>query len=442
MENNNTKKVVIIGGGFAGINLAKKLKNKPGFEVLLVDKNNYHFFPPLIYQVATGFMEPSAISYPFRQMLRGMKNGRFRMGTLEKILPGENKIMLNNGGVLYDYLVLATGTISNFFGMENVEKYAIPMKTISDAVTMRNILLRNLEAATRTTDMEERRRLISIVVAGAGPTGVELSGMFAEMRKNILARDYPELMEVKGAEIVLVDGAPTVLAPMSEKSQRYTHEELEKMGVHIILNENVVDYKNDVVTLASGRQLETRNLIWSAGVTSQPFEGFEKEQFGRGRRLKVDAFNRVVQTANIFALGDTAIMEEGDPQFAGGHPQLAQPAIQQAKNLGENLVRPVSEWAPFTYSDKGSMAIIGSNKAVADIPKPSLHFNGFIAWFLWVFVHIMSLVTYKNRLRALYNWIEHYLRRDQSFRMIIANNPVREKTIAADGVDAVQETGS
>ncbi len=410
------KKVVVVGGGFAGLEIIKQLHKHKQFDVTLVDMNNYNFFPPLLYQVAAGFMEPSAISYPFRKIIRG-KRIHFRLGKLESVFPNENKIILSNGELEYDILVLATGTEPNFFGNENVENNSMPMKTISDALYLRNSYLIRLERATRTEDPAQRKKLLSYVIAGAGPTGVELSGIFAEMRKNILAKDYPELQNEDLGEIYLIDGQPTVLAPMSRKSQVYTYKKLKELGVKVILDTLVKDFNNDIVYLSNGMQLESRNLIWAAGVTSKVFPGFNKEDFGRGRRLITDEFNKVMWYDNIYALGDTALVT-GDPNFADGHPQLAQAAIQQAKNLGKNLGKPDEKWEPFRYKDKGSMAIIGRNKAVADIPKKTF-LKGFFAWFIWVFVHIMSLVNFRNRVKALYDWTGYYFKEDQSYRMII-----------------------
>ena len=413
------KRIVIAGGGFAGINLISKLKNNKAFEIILVDLNNYHFFPPLIYQVASGFMEPSAISYPFRKIIAEEENVRFRLGELQRVIPNEKKVILHNGELQYDILVLATGTESNYFGMENVKNNAIPMKTIADALSMRNKLLINLEEATRTTDVNERKKLIGTVIAGAGPTGVELAGMFAEMRENIIKKDYPEFTDEELGEVILVDGAATVLPPMSEQSQKYTQEKLKKLGVKIMLNTNVSDFVDDKVYLTNGAVLETKNLIWTAGVKAKTFDGFNEEDYGKGARLLVDEHNKLLHYTDIYALGDTCLMT-ADKAFENGHPQLAQAAIQQALNLGENLKKSsLQDWKPFAYNDKGSMAIIGRNKAVADLPKFKKHFNGFFAWFIWVFIHIMSLVTYKNRLAALYNWVISYFSKDQSFRMII-----------------------
>jgi NADH dehydrogenase, FAD-containing subunit len=411
------KKVVVVGGGFAGVNFIKKLAKNPAFDITLVDLNNYNFFPPLLYQVATGFLEPSSISYPFRKFLRNKSNVHFRMGEMKKVLPAENKIILSNGELEYDILVIATGAVTNFFGMENVKRYAIPMKTLSDALAMRNLLLNRLEEASHTTDIDLKRRLLTIVIAGAGPTGVEVSGMFAEMRQTIIRKDYPELG--KGlSEIILVDGGQAVLSPMSESSQKYSKESLEKLGVKVMLNTRVKDFDGEEVTLSDDTVIKTKNLIWAAGVSAVAYEGIPEESIGPGKRMLVDEYNKILGTENIYAIGDTCL-QTSDPNFPKGHPQVAQVAIQQGKLLAKNLTKPASERTPFKYNDKGSMAIIGRNKAVADIPKPKFHFNGFLAWVVWLFIHVMSLLTVKNRLRTFTNWVIAYFSKDQSFRMII-----------------------
>jgi NADH dehydrogenase len=411
--------IVIIGGGFAGINLAKELANQKGIEVTLVDKNNYNFFPPLIYQVATAFLEPSSISYPFRKFFAGKKNLQFRLGELQKVIPSENKIILNNGELQYDHLVFATGCETNFFGMENVKKNAIPMKTLNDALEMRNALLKNLEKAAICKDIRKRRTLLTIVVAGGGPTGVEVSGMFAEMRKNILLKEYPEL-ETSASNIYLVDGGDALLSPMSEASQKDTLEAVTKLGVVVKLNTRVVDYKDDTVYFKDGNTIQTKNLIWAAGVSAREFEGIPAESYGRGKRMLTDAFQKVTATENIYAIGDTSI-QFNDISFPEGHPQVAQVAIQQGVNLAKNfkLFFHNKQLQPFKYNDKGSMAIIGKNKAVVDLPKPKMHFKGFFAWMIWLFVHLMSLISYRNRINTFYHWMTAYLSKDQSLRMII-----------------------
>lgn len=419
MINTELKRVVIVGGGFAGVNLAKELAKHNSYVITLVDKNNYNFFPPLLYQVATGYLETSNISYPFRKLFRGSNNFNFRMGTVIRVVQAENKLVLDTGELHYDILVFATGTETNYFGMENVKKNSIPMKTVQDAIYMRNTLLERLEKATREPDPAIRKKLTTIVVAGGGPTGVEISGMFAEMKKLVIPKDYPELIGSNG-EIYLVDGLKSVLAPMSEKSQKYTYETLTQMGVNIKLDCMVKDFHNDVVEFSTGETIEAKTLIWAAGVTASVFDGIEKESYGRGRRMLVDAYNKVEGTQNIYALGDTCL-QTTDPAFPGGHPQVAQVAIQQGINLGKNLKNVAEGKAlkPFVYYDKGSMAIIGRFKAVADLPKPKIHFNGFIAWMAWLFVHLVSLINFRNKVKTFYNWFVSYTTKDQSLRVIV-----------------------
>ena len=411
--------IVIIGGGFAGINLAKELLNQKGIHVTLVDKNNYNFFPPLIYQVATAFLEPSSISYPFRKFFAGKKNLQFRLGELLKVVPSENKIILNNGELSYDHLVFATGAETSYFGMENVKKNAIPMKTLNDAIEMRNTILKNLEKAAICKDIRKRRKLLTIVVAGGGPTGVEVSGMFAEMRKSIFLKEYPELA-TSASNIYLVDGANALLTPMSKESQEDTYKALTDLGVVVKLNTMVVDYIDDTVHFSNGETIQTKNLIWAAGVSAKTFEGIPVESYGRGKRMATDAFNKVNGTENIYAIGDTCI-QLTDESFPAGHPQVAQVAIQQGINLAHNfkLINQNKQERPFKYSDKGSMAIIGKNKAVVDLPKPKMHFKGFFAWMIWLFIHLISLIAYRNRVKTFYNWMIAYFSKDQSLRMII-----------------------
>ncbi|NRS87533.1 NADH dehydrogenase [Flavobacterium sp. 7E] len=421
--------IVIIGGGFAGLNLAKELLNQKGIHVTLVDKNNYNFFPPLIYQVATAFLEPSSISYPFRKFFAGKKNLQFRLGKLQSVVPAENKIILHNGDLHYDQLVFATGAETSYFGMENVKKNAIPMKTLNDAIEMRNTILKNLEKAAICKDIRKRRAYMTIVVAGGGPTGVEVSGMFAEMKKSIFLKEYPELATA-ASNIYLIDGGNALLAPMSKESQQDTYDALTGLGVVVKLNVQVVDYKDDTVFMSNGDTIRTKNLIWAAGVSAKVFEGIPTESYGRGKRMATDAFNKVNATNNIYAIGDTCI-QTTDTDFPNGHPQVAQVAIQQGINLAKNfkLMMDKKPFVPFKYNDKGSMAIIGKNKAVVDLPKPKMHFKGFFAWAIWLFVHLISLITYRNRIKTFYNWMIAYFASDQSLRMIIRpdkknkNNP-------------------
>ncbi|WAC13709.1 NAD(P)/FAD-dependent oxidoreductase [Dyadobacter pollutisoli] len=415
------KKVVIIGGGFAGINLAQKLSRDRRFHITLVDKNNYNFFPPLLYQVATGFLEASNVSYPFRKFFQDKNNLRFSFGAFTEVFPNERKIATESGDIDYDYLVFATGTESNFFGMENVKRNAVPMKTVKDALALRNHILCNKEKATKTMDVVERRKLLSIVVAGAGPTGVEVSGMLAEMHRNIFKKDYPELRREE-VQIYLVDALPVVLRPMSEKSQQETLEELNGLGINVLLNHTVKDYQDGIVTFANGKTIATKTLIWTSGVTATKLPGIPETSLGKGKRVLVDGFNKVIGLDNIFALGDICLMNS-DEKFPDGHPQLAQVAIQQGKNLAQNL-RLMLDGKPmetFAYKDKGTMAIIGVNKAVADLP--GLHFKGFIAYFLWLVVHLFSLIRYRNQVKTFYNWMIAFVTRDQSLRFIMDAKP-------------------
>lgn len=413
------KEIVLIGGGFAGVNFIRNLKNNKDYNITLVDKNNYNFFPPLLYQVATAFLEVSNISYPFRRLFRKNKNVNVRLADLVKIDYLNNKVILSNGELNYDYLVMATGTESNFFGMENIEKNSLPMKTVDDAIRLRNTLLTKLEKATIEQIPELQSELSTIVVAGGGPTGVEIAGMLSEMRKNIIEKDYPELRGVNN-DIYLVDAAPALLSPMSTKSQKYTYDSLTEMGVKIKLNVQVKDYIDNAVYFSDGEIIRTQLLFWTAGVISQTFEGLPKEFYGRGRRLIVDKFNMIVGTQNVYAIGDTCI-QTSDEKFPGGHPQLAQVAIQQGVNLAKNFKRLIAgkEMHSFSYVDKGTMAIIGRVKATADIPKPYITITGALAWMMWLFVHLFSLINYRNRLKTMYNWTTSYFSKDQTLRMII-----------------------
>ena len=415
------KRVVIIGGGFAGINLATGLAGKPEFTVTIVDGNNYNFFPPLLYQVATGYLEVSNICYPFRKLWRKKGNIHYHMAVLQSVRPAEKKIILSTGEMDYDILVFATGTKTNYFGIQSVQKNAKPMKTLHDAIRLRNYLLQIMEKASRTADPVEKRKLLTIVVAGAGPTGVEVSGMLAEMRKKIVPKDYPELNGLESeSPIYLVDAANKVLATMSEASQADSFRALTKMGVEVKLGMQVKDYDGEKVLFKNGEVIETKTLIWAAGVISSAFDGIPATCYGRGQRLLVDEYNQVKGMDDVFGLGDTCL-QTTDPKFPNGHPQMAQPAIQQGKLLAKNLIAQERgfEWKPFSYYDKGSMAIIGWNKAVVDVPRPKMHFKGLLAWLTWMFVHLLFLVNYRNRIRTLYNWVTAYFSKDQSLRMII-----------------------
>ncbi|HYK76251.1 MAG TPA: NAD(P)/FAD-dependent oxidoreductase [Daejeonella sp.] len=411
------KKIVLVGGGFAGINLIKRLSNNPNFHITLVDKNNYHFFPPLLYQVSTAFIEPSNISYPFRRMFQKKHNLRFYMGSLLKVDAENNRIETDKGILEYDYLVLAMGTETNYFGMENVKDNACPMKTITDAVNLRNHLLLNMEKAVRTNDLQEKEKHLNIVIAGGGPTGVEIAGMLAEMGQNIAKKEYPEITDLK-SHIYLIDAGPVLLGAMSKKSQAEATSVLGRLGVHIITNMAVKDFQHGKVLLADGRTIPTNALIWASGVTGRPVPGLPAEVIGRGKRILVDEFNRVNNTGNIFAIGDICL-QTTDKNFINGHPQLAQVAIQQGELLAENLKKLVNQQAlkPFAYKDKGSMAIIAKYKAVADLPN--LFFKGLFAWLVWLFIHLIPIAGFRNRVKLAFSWFWSFLTNDPTLRLII-----------------------
>ena len=418
-------KIIIIGGGFGGVNLALGLAGNKSYEVTLVDRNNYNFFPPLIYQVATAFLEPSSISYPFRKLFKGKTNLHFRLGEFKKVIAGQNKIILADGELSYDYLVIATGAETSYFGMENVRKNAIPMKTLNDAVEMRNILLQQMEEAA-IAPANLKGRYLTVVIAGGGPTGVEVSGMFAEMKSTIY-KEYPELAGLD-TKIYLVDGGKELLKPMSARSQQYAYDKLTKLGVTIKFGVHVKDYTGDRVYLDTGEVLESKTLIWAAGVSATKFDGIPEESYSKSKRMIVNEFNQVTGSANIYAIGDTCI-QTTDKNFPAGHPQVAQVAIQQGKTLAKNfaLMAKGHTMHPFEYFDKGSMAIIGKSKAVADIPTPKIHFSGFVAWLAWLFIHLVSLIKHRNRVKTFYNWMAAYLWGDQSLRMIIRPSSTKSK---------------
>lgn len=411
--------IVIIGGGFAGVNLLKGLRKNTGFKITLVDKNNYNFFPPLIYQVATGFLEPSSISYPFRRLTSRSKNATFWLGELKEVDPVKKEVVLNNGTLRYDILILAAGTKTNYFGMENIKKYAIPMNTLEDALNMRNLILQRIEKATRLKTMEERSEWLTMVIAGGGPTGVEVAGMFAEMRKSIIVKEYPELKGVYG-KVYIVNSPDCLLPPMSKKSQEYAREQLTNAGVEIVLNTRVSDFDGSTVYLNNGVQIATKNLIWATGVEGIPFKGIPNDCYTKSKRLITNALHKVDSLTDIYAIGDAALCT-GDAKFPDGHPQLAQVAIQQAENLSKNLIKKQNGKTekPFKYKDKGSMAIIGKSCAVADIPKPKIHVQGFLAVLIWAGIHLFSLISITDRIRTFLNWAIAYTTKNQDLRMII-----------------------
>lgn len=411
------KKVVVVGGGFAGHNFIKTLSKDHQFDITLVDKNNYHFFPPLLYQVATAFIEPSNISYPFRRMFEGKQNLRFHYGSLLKINMADNSIETDSGMLDYDYLVLSIGTETNYFGMDNVKQKAKPMKSIDDAINLRNHLLLNMEKAVVTQDKIERDKLLNIVIAGGGPSGVEIAGMLAEMGQHIATKEYPEITDLK-ARIHLIDASPNLLGPMSKTAQKDAFKVLSKLGVQIKLNTAVKNYLDGNVLMADGTSIATYSLIWTSGVTGEEVTGLPADVIGHGRRILVDEYNKVKGTQNIFALGDICL-QTTDKNYPHGHPQLAQVAIQQGKTLAANFKKMAAHkpLKPFKYDNKGSMAIISKYNAVADLPKVS--FTGFFAWLIWLFVHIIPLVGFRNKVKIAFNWFWSFITNNPTLRLII-----------------------
>lgn len=411
------KKIVVVGGGFAGANFSKQLSNNPDFQIILVDKNNYHFFPPLLYQVATAFIETSNITYPFRKMFQNKKNIRFHYGTFLKVNTSENTIDTDTASLAYDYLVLAMGTETNYFGIENVKENALPMKSIDDALHLRNSMLLNMEKAANTENESERFKLTTIVIAGGGPTGVELAGMIAEMGTKIVNKDYPEMKNSKG-KIYLVNSPPNVLNVMSVWSQLDAKKTLEKLGVILKLSTSVKDYKNQQVQLSNGEVINTPLLIWTSGVIAREVKGLPENSTGKGRRILVNGYNLVNGTNNIFAIGDMCLQSE-ENNYPQGHPQLAQVAIQQGKLLAKNI-KNMSALKPlknFQYNDKGSMAIISKYNAVVDFPK--FFCSGYFAWLTWLFIHLIPIAGFRNKVKIFYNWLIAMLTNDPSLRVII-----------------------
>lgn len=412
------KRVVIIGAGFGGLALARKLARQTDIQTVLLDKNNFHQFQPLFYQVAMAGLEPSSIAFPLRKVFQSLANVHIRVTQVEHIDTDQRLVHTSTMGDLsYDYLVIAAGAETNFFGMKNIIERALPMKSVGEALALRNRMLENFERALISDDMDERQGLMNVVVVGGGPTGVELSGTLAEMKMHILPKDYPEL-DFRQMQIYLVESGAELLGPMSRESQVKSEQYLRKLGINVMLNNRVTDFDGKFVYLLDGNKLRTDNLVWTAGVKARAFEGIPNEVLGRGGRMKTNEFCQVEGYDNVFAIGDIALVA-GDDKFPGGHPQLAQPAIQQGKLLGDNLVRILKKETlkPYEYKDLGSMATVGRNLAVVDLPF--WKFQGFFAWLTWMFVHLMSIVGVKNRVMILINWVWNYITYDQSLRLII-----------------------
>jgi NADH dehydrogenase len=412
----NQKRVVIVGAGFGGLVFAQKLAKK-NFQIVLIDKNNYHQFQPLFYQVAMAGLEPSSISFPLRKIFQHMPNVHIRITKVNAVDTEKKSITTDLGEISYDYLVLGLGTDTNFFGNQNMMDKAIPMKSVSEAIFLRNRVLQNLEDALTTQDPLEREGLMNMVVVGGGPTGVEVSGTLAEMKKIILPKDYPEL-DFNLMKIYLFESSPEVLEVMSDQASAKGKEYLEKLGVIVKNGVRIVDFDGEYAYTSTDEKIRTNNVVWAAGVKANAITGFSPEIFGRGGRIKVNEFNQVEGFQNIFALGDLALMT-ADADFPNGHPQMAQPAIQQGKLLAQNFTKIINNQSPkpFKYKDLGSMATIGRNLAVVDLPF--WKFQGTFAWYVWMFVHLMSILGVKNKILIFINWLWNYITYDQSLRLII-----------------------
>ena len=426
IQRNQKKRVVIVGGGLGGLRLAEDLLGAD-LQVVLVDKNNFHQFPPLIYQIASAGIDPSSISFPFRQIFRKQKDFYFRMAEA-RMVDTEKKILQTSiGKIDYDYIVFAAGTTTNFFGNKNIEEWAMPMKTVSEAMGLRNALLSNLERALTCATEEERQELLNVVIVGGGATGVEIAGALSEMKRYVIPYDYPD-MDASLMHIHLIEAGNRLLAGMSEQSSRKAYDFLTSMGVNIQFGKMVTDYRDHKVVMKDGSEIATRTFLWVSGVKANQVAGIDGDHLGRGARIVVDAYNRVPGLDGVFAIGDQCLLTS-DAAYPGGHPQVAQVAIQQAKNLARNLRRIASgegeaSLTPFAYNNLGSMATVGRNKAVVEIGK--LRSQGFFAWVLWLVVHLRSILGVKNKMMVLLNWLWKYVSYNDSIRMITYATKPRE----------------
>ena len=411
----DSKRIVVIGGGFAGLKLTRKLV-KTNYQTVLVDKHNYHMFQPLFYQVATAGIEPSAISFPYRKVFQSKPNIHIRITEVLRIEPENNRVITKIGIINYDYLVIAIGATTNYFGNESMQEKSFPMKSVSEALGLRNTILQNFENILISEDLDEQEGMLNIVVVGGGPTGVETSGALAEMKRFVLPKDYPEI-DFNRMKIYLVESSPRLLNGMSEISSKKAYQYLMKLGVKVWLNTAVKDYEGKLVKLSNGATLRSDTLIWAAGVKGNAVEGLHLESFGRSSRIIVDPYNRVNGYDNMFAIGDIAFLKNDN--YPNGYPQVAQVAIQQAANLAENFKRMEKgeSLMPFKYRNLGSMATVGRNKAVVDLPF--VKFQGLFAWLVWMFIHLKSILGVKNKVLTFVNWFWSYITYDQSLRLII-----------------------
>lgn len=422
-------KLVILGGGFAGLQLAKSLQ-KAKVKVLLIDKQNHHLFQPLLYQVASGRLEPSSIAFPFRKIFQNSKNTDFRMTDIRQIIPEENKLITTFDRVItYDHLVIATGCKSNFFGNEQVKEHSYAMKTTQDAIDIRNKILFSFEKEIFARP-EEKQAWMNIIIVGAGATGVELSGAFAELKKNVLPKDYHNV-DFSKFNIYLIEGSPNSLSNMSAASQKASRDYLEKLGIIVKTETLLTSYDGNVAVLSNGEKIVSKNVIWAAGVTGNIIAGIHEKEIFHNRYI-VDRTNKLVGYNNIYALGDIAYMET--PKYPHGHPQVANVAINQAKNLGRNfktmLKYPEAKLKPYEYTDLGMMATVGKHKAVVELPF--LKFKGPLAWYTWMFLHLMLILSVRNKIVIFFNWAWSYFTKDTSLRLITFIDYKKEKIVEGD----------
>jgi NADH:ubiquinone reductase (H+-translocating) len=404
------KRLLIIGGGFGGIEIAKHINTKK-FETLLIDKHNYFTFQPLLYQVATGGLEPDSVAYPLRKIISRNKNVIFRLAEVLSVDTNEKCVSTSIGNIPYDLLVIATGSTTNFFNLKETEENALSLKSVTDALNIRSFILQNFEKALLLKDKEEQKRLMNFVIVGGGPTGIEVSGSLAELKRHVLPNDYSEL-DISMMNITILESGNEVLGSMSEFSQRKSKQQLKELGVNLLLGKQLISYDGKEARLKDGSVIPTSALIWTAGVMGKMPGGFQPDVIVKGNRLSVDEFNRLNGPRDVFAIGDIAAVQ------AGPHPMLAPVAMQQGKNLAKNLNRKAGEeWKAFRYRDKGTMATIGRSRAVADLKF--IHLKGFLAWMAWLFIHLMLLVGFRNRVIVLFNWFWNYFSYDKAIRLII-----------------------